>query len=61
MGLAFNALVAFAEERCICNPMTYIWTKHYDGNIATTKITTPEGTYRVFTYNGRGITAIRIQ
>ena len=59
IGILLNGLIAFASEKVIINPYTYI-----DNSIATTKVTTTEGTYRLFIfehgYRG-GITAVRIK
>ena len=59
LGILLNGLIAFASEKVIINPCTYI-----DSGIATTKVTTTEGTYRLFIpergYRG-GITAVRIK
>ena len=59
IGILLNGLIAFASEKVIINPCTYI-----DNGIATTKVTTTEGTYRlfIFEYGYRGgITAVRIK
>lgn len=59
IGILLNGLIAFASEKVIINPCTYI-----NNGIATTKVTTTEGTYRLFIfehgYRG-GITAVRIK
>lgn len=59
IGILLNGLIAFASEKIIMNPCTYL-----DYGIATTKVTTTEGTYRLFIF-GRGtlggITAVRIK
>lgn len=59
LGILLNGLIAFASEKVIINPCTYI-----DSGIVTTKVTTTEGTYRLFIfergYRG-GITAVRIK
>ena len=59
IGILLNSLIAFASEKVIINPCTYI-----DNGIATTKVTTTEGTYRLFILDcgpKGGITAVRIK
>ncbi len=57
IGILLNGLIAFASEKVIINPCTYI-----DNDIVTIKVTTTEGTYRLFIYRYRGdITAVRIK
>lgn len=64
IGILLNCLVASAAEKIMVNPLKII-TKTNDGAlIQTTKITTHEGVYRIFLFNGYkqgGITAVRIK
>lgn len=59
IGLLLNGLVVLAQERIVINPMQSVNTY-----LDTTKITTPEGTYRLFVYYSGfvgGITAVKIK
>lgn len=64
IGILLNGLIAFASEKAIVNSLQII-TKTNDGSIIqTTKITTPEGIYRIFIFQGYkrgGMTAVRIK
>ncbi len=64
IGLLLNGLIVFAKENIIINPATYVGNIGY-GCINTTKVTTSEGTYRIFVYfnrgYGAGITAVKIK
>lgn len=62
IGLMFSTY-CIAKEHIVINPMQTI---HTDRNfIYTTKVTTDEGTYRIFTFEGQngsgGITAVKIK
>lgn len=59
IGLLLNGFIVYAKEQIIINP-----TQQINNYFNTTKIITPEGTYRIFIfYNGfaNGITAIKIK
>lgn len=59
IGLLFNGLIAFAKETIIVNPLNSVMN-----TINTTKVTTSEGTYRIFIYHNchqGGITAIKVK
>lgn len=59
LGFLLNGLIVYAKENIAMNPIQYL-----GNSIQTTKITTPEGSYRIFiVYTGRGagITAIKIK
>ena len=65
IGLTVSS-ICMASEKIISNPLCMINTVgNNNGIIYTTKITTSEGTYRIFTYdsiqNGAGITAVKIK
>ena len=62
IGLTLGGLASYAQEKIIVNPFQGLgrcgWGEYY-----TTKVATPEGTYRIFSvinYSGAGITAIKI-
>ena len=64
VGLLLNGLIVFAKENIIINPETHVGNIGY-GYVDTTKVTTSEGTYRLFVYSthgsGGGITAVKIK
>lgn len=65
IGILLNGLIVFASEKIMLNSLQTIKLPGFVGNnIETCKITTPEGTYRLFIYMGGyrgGITAVRIK
>lgn len=66
IGVLLNGLVVFAAEKIVANPLVKVAspaTRFASFDVSTTKVSTPEGTYRVFTVDngtGVGITAIKI-
>lgn len=63
IGILLNCLIASAAEKIAVNSLQTVATTNDWKTIQTTKITTPEGTYRIFLYSGYkqgGITAVRI-
>ena len=64
MGMLLNCLVVSAAEKIMVNPFKIITSTDCRATIKTTKITTPEGVYRIFLFSGYeqgGITAVRIK
>lgn len=67
IGVLLNGLVVFAAEKIVANPLIKVASpaaRWGSSDVYTTRISTPEGTYRVFTTdNGTsvGITAIKIK
>lgn len=64
IGTLLNCLVVSAAEKIMVNPLKYITSTSSGAIIQTTKITTPEGVYRIFLFDGfkqGGITAVRIK
>lgn len=66
IGVLLNGLVVFAAEKIVVNPLVLVAkssVKRVDTKVYTTKVNTPEGSYRIFTargYRSLGITAIKI-
>lgn len=63
IGILLNCLIVSAAEKIVVNPLQTVATPNDLQTIQTTKITTPEGTYRIFLFDGYkkgGITAVRI-
>ena len=66
LGLLFTGLTAFAAEKIIINPANVIMSNAggvYFSRLYTTKVNTPEGTYRLFVLEadtGSSIEAIKI-
>lgn len=68
IGILLNGLIVFAMEKVTINPLqdiiSFIEPTQVHTKVKTTKVTTPEGTYRLFIlcggYHG-GITAVRIK
>lgn len=63
IGIFLNGLVSFAKEKTIVNPFQNIATVQ-SSTIKTTKMVTPDGTYRLFVATSGysyGITAIKIK
>lgn len=59
IGLSLSGLTATAKDKILMNPITKL-----DASIKTTKISTPEGTYRIFTYQrsyGCSIAVVKIK
>ena len=64
IGILLNCLVVSAAEKIMVNPLKIITLTDDRAVIQTTKITTPEGVYRIFLFSGfeqGGITAVRIK
>lgn len=67
IGVLLNGLVVFAAEKIVVNPLTLLVRtsdKWAETEVYTTKVNTPEGSYRIFTARGYrtiGITAIKIK
>lgn len=52
IGILLNCLIVSAAEKIAVNPLQTVATITDWQTIQTTKITTPEGTYRIFLFNG---------
>lgn len=64
LPLAVASFICLAAEKIMVNPLKYITSTSSGAIIQTTKITTPEGVYRIFLFDGfrqGGITAVRIK
>ena len=65
IGLVLNGIIVFAKENIVMNSIQKVGDLPYSYyDINTTKVTTPEGTYRIFTSQtstGAGITAVKIK
>lgn len=63
-GLLLNGAIVFAQEKIVINPLQYVKSTDQYGYIYTTKVSTPEGMYRIFVFEGHkkgGITAVKIK
>ncbi len=69
IGILLNGLIVFAAEKIIVNPLQDVISifklQPINTSIKTTKVTTPDGTYRLFVLLGPtgsgGITAVKIK
>lgn len=64
IGILLNGLITYAKETIVTNPITGLGKVGYV-ELYTTKVTTSEGTYRLFitssTTGGSGITTVKIK
>lgn len=69
IGILLNSLIVYASEKIVTSPLQNVLSlfklQLINTSVKTTKVTTPDGTYRVFILLGPegsgGISAVRIK